>query len=73
MKIYRVQYHSDHQMGEHAGFRCFGTLREARAAVKNSEGRTGHVGTAIETIELRCTKSGVIRAFNIHGSHPDNG
>lgn len=67
MLIYRNSYYDD--SGESRGFSFFPSYTSAkRDAQKNK-----HVRPITDSLIVRCSKDGILRALNSLAKHPDNG
>jgi hypothetical protein len=72
MKLYRVHLLID--SGASGGYEWFASKREADKLKREHDRKNGPEDSAeIQIIEVEPTRSGILRAFNIYGSHPNNG
>lgn len=70
------QLHRTHSAGESAGYEYFTSLKDAEraaAAWRRSDDSLLEHGTAIDKIEVKPTKAGILRALNRYANHCDNG
>lgn len=65
MKFYCVPIRNEDQNS--GGYNWFTNKREAEAEHK------AHGLYDIQVVDIKPTKAGILRALNIHASHPDNG
>jgi hypothetical protein len=73
MKIYQLGYRGVGVVNEeHGGYRYASSKREVARLTAEAKSSDWPVEGVVE-INVELTKSGVLRALNVYGGHPDNG
>lgn len=76
MSIYKIAFNGDPDGQK--GFDYVSSLREAQKRKREWDGNSEpgeHLqrNAEIEKLDIDPTKTGILRALNIYGGHPDNG
>jgi hypothetical protein len=72
MKFYAV--HKTCDGGSSAGYSWHTSIKEARkSAIDYLRGQDAGETAKIKAWDIQPTKAGILRALNIHASHPNNG
>lgn len=71
MKFYRV--HCTQEAGTSVGSTFFASRREAEKFSADWLKENPDELATVEAVEIHATKAGILRALNLHASHPDNG